>query len=126
MRVAAFCSADSAERKGQRQMLETILLGFAAAFGFAAAGAASAVFQLFTNRPVAFALPSGSTGRYALAVLGFAVTGPYIMARAAFRARFVDRRSWAMLGVGLSIALMWSICSGILFLDLLVRLRAIG
>ena len=108
-------------------MLELIILGFAAAFGFAASGAASAIFQAFTNRPVAFAVPSGAgTGRYAMAVLGFAVTGPYIMVKTAFRARFVDHRSWAMLGVGLSIALMWSICSGILFLDLLVRLRAIG
>ncbi len=107
-------------------MLESVLFAFAAAFGFAASGTASAAFQLVTKRPVAFALPSGGTARYALTLIGFAVTGPYIMAKAAFRARFIDHRSWAMLGVGMSIAVMWSICSGILVLDLMVRVGAIG
>jgi hypothetical protein len=107
-------------------VLEALLLGFAAAFGFAASGMASTLYQFVTKRPVAFAAPSGGAGRYALTLLGFAITGPYIMMRAAFNARFVDHRSWGMVGIGLSIALMWSICSGILVLDLMLRVGAIG
>ncbi len=107
-------------------MFELILLAFAAAFGFAAAGTISALLQLFTNRPVAFAIPERGATAYLSAAVKFMLAGPYIVASAAFRARFVDHRSWGLLGGGLAIAAVWSACSGILLMDLMLRVGALG
>ena len=107
-------------------MLEALLIIFCAAFGFATAGTVSALLQWVTKRPVAFAIPEGGAVNYVTAALKFMVTGPYIMAKAAFHARFVDHRSWGMLGGGLAIAAMWSICSGLLVIDLMLKVGALG
>ena len=116
----------AAQFTGVTKVFELILLAFAAAFGFAAAGTISALLQLFTNRPVAFAIPEGGAGAYVTAAVKFMLAGPYIMALVALRARFVDRRSWGLLAGGITIAVIWSICSGILLMDLMLRVGALG
>jgi hypothetical protein len=107
-------------------MFELLLLVFAAAFGFAAAGSISALLQWLTNRPVVFAVPEGGAIGYLVAALKFMLAGPYIVVQASFRARFVDQKSWGVLGGGITIAAIWSICTGILLIDLMLRLGALG
>lgn len=107
-------------------MVELLLLVFAAAFGFAAAGGTSALLQWLTKRPVAFAVPERGAVAYMVAALKIMLAGPYIVAQASLRARFVDQKSWGILGGGITIAAIWSICTGILLIDLMLRLGAIG
>ena len=106
-------------------MPEALILAYATAVGFAASGLASTLFQWIRGRPAAFALPNGGLASYLLAALTIAVTGPYIVARSAFRARFADRKSWVLLGGGLFIAVMWSTCSGIVVLGFVLSLGAV-
>ena len=107
-------------------MFELLLLVFAAAFGFAAAGTSSALLQWLTKRPVVFAAPEGGAIGYVAAALKFMLTGPYIVVQASFRARFVDQKSWGFLGGGITIAAIWSACTGILLIDLMLRIGALG
>jgi len=107
-------------------MREALILAYATAVGFAASGMVSTLFQWVRGRPVAFALPNGGLPAYLLAALTIAVTGPYIVARLAFRARFAEQKSWAMLGGGLAIATLWSTCSGIVVLGFLLSVSPVG
>ena len=107
-------------------MFEFMLLAFAAAFGFAVSGSVSALLQWLTNRPVGFAVPEGGAVRYLVAALKFMLAGPYIMVQVSLRARFIDQKSWGVLGGGITIATIWSICSGILLIDLMLRVGALG
>ena len=97
---------------------ELMILVYATAVGFAASGMISTLMQSVTKRPVAFAIPNGGGGLvYFLTAISFALTGPYIVARATFRTSFAERE-WTMIGAGLFIAALWSSCSGILVLGL--------
>ncbi len=97
---------------------ELMILVYATAVGFAASGMISTLMQSVTKRPVAFAIPNGGGGLvYFLTAISFALTGPYIVARATFRTYFAERE-WTMIGAGLFIAALWSTCSGILVLGL--------
>lgn len=100
-----------------------MILLYAAAVGFVAAGIASSFYQLVTARPVAFVLPSGRLLACIAAGLSFALIGPYIVARTAIRLVTVDRRPATWLLGGFAIVLMWSACSGIIVLDLALSLR---
>jgi Family of unknown function (DUF6949) len=107
-------------------MREALIMAYATAVGFAASGMFSTLFQLIMGRPLAFAVPQGGAPSYFLAAIGFAVTGPYIISRAAFRARFVEKKSLGVLGGGLFIATLWSTCSGIAVLGLVLSLPGVG
>jgi hypothetical protein len=102
---------------------ELLVLAYATAVGFAAAGIASTFYQWVTARPVAFVLPSGRIVACVLAGVSFALVGPYIVARTAIRSVTVDRRPATWLVGGFAIVLLWSACSGILVLDLALSLR---
>jgi len=104
-------------------VLELLLLVYATAVGFVAAGLAASLFQLVTSRPVAFVLPSTRLVSCFVAGLSFALVGPYIVARAAVRARWSDRKPLTWLAGGLALALLWSTCSGIVVLDLALSVR---
>lgn len=104
--------------EGGSLLRELMILAYATAVGFAVSGMISAVLQLVTKRPVAFALPSGGAPAYLLAALSFVITGPYIVARASFQARFLNGGSLGIMGGGLFVAVLWSTCSGIVILGL--------
>lgn len=108
----------------EHHMRETLILAYAAAVGFAASGATSTLLQTFTRRPVAFSVPEGGAGRLLIALLSFMVTGPYIVARATFRMAAKRGKSFGLVGGGLAIAMLWSACSGIAILGLLLSLQA--
>ena len=104
-------------------MREGLIMLYATALGFGAAGLIASFLQLVTNRPVAFAIPDkAGILSYVTAALRFAIIGPYIIARMAFRAAAPPQRSLGMLGGGLFVATLWSTCSGILVLGLAVSL----
>ncbi len=105
-------------------MREAFILAYATAVGFAASGATSTLVQTVTGRPVAFAAPEGGYWRLFLAALSFMVTGPYIVARTTFRMAAERGRSFGLVGGGLAVALLWSMCSGIAILGLVLSLRA--
>ena len=107
-------------------MREALILAYATAVGFAASGATSTLIQWMQGRPVAFALPSGGLLSFLATGLSLAVTGPYIVVRAAFFAWFAERRSLAIFGGGLLVATLWSTCSGIVVLGLVLALPGVG
>ena len=106
-----------------RRLSQLMILAYATAVGFAAAAIASSFYQLVTARPVAFALPNARPLPMILAGVSIALVGPYVVARAAVRAVTVDRRPASWLVGGFAIVFLWSACSGILVLDLLLSLR---
>ena len=99
-------------------MTELFVFVFATAVGFVAAGLASSFFQLVTSRRVAFVMPGPHLGKSIAVGAAFAIIGPYIVARGALRAAFIDRRPLVWLAGGLALAAGWSFCSGLILLDL--------
>lgn len=99
-------------------MSELLLFTFCIAVGFVAAGLTSSLVQLVTGRPVVFALPRASLIPCILAGVSFTVIGPYIVARGAVRASLTDGKPLTWLAGGLTLALLWSACSGIIVLDI--------
>ena len=104
-------------------MREFWILVYASAVGFVAAGVISSLYQLVTRRQVAFSIPNPRFISCFAAVVSFALVGPYIVARNTIRSRFVDRKPLSWLAGGFSLAALWSVCSGILVLDVALAVR---
>jgi hypothetical protein len=105
-------------------MRDLFLLSYCAAIGFVAAGVAASFYKMMTHEPARFAL-LGQGWAGALATFLFcAVSGPAIMLDLVVKLRFTDRRALGALFGGLAIVLLWSVCSGILVLQLVLQIRS--
>ncbi len=94
-----------------------MLLLYATAVGFVAAGVVSSGYQLVTAQPLKLVI-GGTTGSIARATLLCAVAGPLLIARA-LAAEFAARnRTPTILAAGTFAAMVWSCCLGILILGL--------
>lgn len=102
-------------------LFETILLLYATAVGFVAAGIAGSLYQLITQEPPRFPGLSGGFVAIVLSWLVCAVTGPFIVGRmlvAAWRQRNPREKTtvgWSMAGI--AVAGLWSGCSGIVLIQ---------
>jgi hypothetical protein len=99
------------------------LLLYCAAVGFVAAGVAASFYKMVTKEPARFTLLG--TGWFAALVtfLFCALTGPAIVMDLVIRQRLADRKAIPMLLAGLVVAALWSVCSGVLVLDLVISIR---
>lgn len=103
-------------------LFKLLLLCYASAIGFTAAGIVSSFYQLVTAKPVRFALLGDGAGAMFVSALFFAVCGPMIMFRTAVRARLIDNQSVGILCGGVAIAAIWGCCVGIVALDLVLSI----
>ncbi len=102
-------------------LFETVLLFYATAVGFTAAGIAGSLYQLITREPPRFPGLSGGFAAIVVSWLFCAIIGPFIVGRMLV-ARWTERSrrepnplGWSVAGI--FVAGLWSGCSGIILLQ---------
>lgn len=101
---------------------EGFLILYCAAVGFVASGVAASFYKMMTREAPGFALLGRGWLAAIVTFLFCGITGPAIVMDMVLRGRS-DRGAVGTAVAGLFIALLWSICSGILVLDLVLQLR---
>ena len=100
-----------------------MILAYAGSVGFVAAGIASSFYKLITSEPARF----GPQGPGALALLSAfifgALTGPVIVVEKALSTRRTDRIPLGWVAAGIFCAGLWSCCSGVVVLQLVLAIR---
>lgn len=96
---------------------DALLLAYCGLVGCASAGAAASFHRLVTARPARFAVMGRSWMAAFSSYLFFAVTGPAIVAAAVWRGRTDGGYSLGVAIGGIAVALVWSVCSGLVVLD---------
>jgi hypothetical protein len=94
-----------------------MLLLYATAVGFVAAGLVSSGYQLVTAQPLKLVI-GGTTASIARATVLCAVAGPLLIARALASELAAKNRTPTILAAGTFAAMVWSCCLGILILGL--------
>jgi hypothetical protein len=112
-----------ARNEGEPVLRDALLLSYCAAVGFVAAGVAASFYKLMTQEPAQFRMLGKGWGAAVTTFFFCAVTGPAIIFDLILKSRFVDRGASTTFLVGLAVALIWSICSGILVLELVLTVR---
>ncbi|KPL55671.1 MULTISPECIES: DUF6949 family protein [Hyphomicrobiales] len=103
--------------------LNAMILIYAVATGFVAAGLLASLYQLMTDRPPAFAVSTENLVTGVGAIMMCAFAGPFIIMRNAIRGRLIEHRPLGWLAASAFIAAGWSLCSGILVIEFALALR---
>ena len=105
-------------------LFDGLLILYCGAVGFVAAGIAASFYKMVTSEAARFAL----LGRSWLALLStflfFAVSGPAIIMDGALKQRSDGGNVAAWLAARMVVAGLWSVCSGIIVLGLLVSAQS--
>ena len=99
---------------------DAFILGYAAAVGFVAAGIIASLYRLLTSEPARFALLGRSMFAMATSFFFCALTGPVIIVEHAVQNRRSQTGTAGRLFAGLFVAAMWSCCSGVVVLSLVL------
>lgn len=102
---------------------ELAIAVYATTCGFVSAGIVSSFYTLVTDRPVRFAVELNTLWRGVVDLVLCAFTGPFIIMRNAIRGRRQDQRPVGWLVASTAIAAGWSLCSGIVVVQLLLVMR---
>jgi hypothetical protein len=92
------------------------------AVGFVAAGLAASLAQLVSGEPLRFRVDAKSVLASSGTVLLCVLAGPAILMRNSWRAARAQARSPIWLGLSAMIAGVWSLLSGSVLLDLILKL----
>lgn len=99
-------------------MGDLLLLAYAGAVGFVAAGIAGSLYKMVTSEPARF----GLLGESALALITTfafcALTGPVIVVNRAIETRRAYQLPLGWVAAGIALAGLWSCCLGIVVLEL--------
>jgi cytochrome c biogenesis protein CcdA len=104
-------------------MRDVLLVFYCAAVGFVAAGIAASFYKMVTREPARFRLLGQGWFAAFTTFLFCALTGPAIIVDLVVRSRSADRGAVGTLLVGLAVAAVWSVCSGVLVLELVLTVR---
>ncbi len=99
-----------------------LLIIYCGAIGFVASGIAASFYKMVTSEAARFALLGQGWLAAASTFLFFAVTGPAIIVQGALKRRSGDNAA-GWLVVSMLVAGLWSVCSGIIVLGLLLSLE---
>ena len=99
------------------------LILYCAAVGFVASGIAASFYKMMTKEAPRFALLGKGMAAMAVTFVLCAVTGPAIVMDIVMKSRITDRAAVGTALFGLFVMLLWSVCSGVLVLDLVITLR---
>ena len=106
---------------------ELLLLLYCMVCGFVASGVAASFFRLATSKPARFALLGEGAFGAATTFVFCAVTGPVIIVDTVLKGDLPRGNPLAWMGGGFLVAAVWSTCSGVLLLDLmLVMFNSLG
>ncbi|MGH6734897.1 MAG: DUF6949 family protein [Methyloceanibacter sp.] len=103
-------------------MLSVALYLYVMAVGFVMAGVLASFVQLVSGEPMRFNLEPKSILASLGGVLLRVLAGPAILMRNAWRGMRVEARPRVWFGVSLAIAAVWSLFSGALLIDLILKL----
>ncbi|MBO9419673.1 hypothetical protein J7444_09985 [Labrenzia sp. R4_1] len=98
-------------------MLDLLIVGYIACAGFVAAGLLGSLYQLVTNQPPKFNFSGTTIFGFAAGVLVCVFAGPFIIMRNAIRGRRIENRPLGWLVASSTIAGMWSMCSGLMVMN---------
>jgi hypothetical protein len=104
-------------------LADLLIICFATASGFVAAGVLSSFYQLVTETPARFDITADRIWAGTLQVILLMFAGPAIVMRNAIRGRMIERRPLGWLAASAVIAAAWSLCSGIVVLEFALALR---
>jgi cytochrome c biogenesis protein CcdA len=102
---------------------DAILLGYAATVGFVAAGVIASFYKWMTSEPARFVLLGQGSFALVTSFAFFALTGPVIIVEQLLRMYRTKQGPAGGLVVGVLIAALWSCCSGIVVLSVVLSLR---
>jgi len=94
---------------------------FCAAFGFAAAGAITCFYQLVTSETAEFATEWRGWWAALIAVLLSMFGGPFILARKVYNGIRLGEMGPLPAMMFLGLCFMWSVCAGVLYIDIAIR-----
>ena len=98
------------------------LLFYCAAVGFVAAGIAASFFKMVTSEPARFALLGQSWLGLVTTFIFCALSGPAIIMDYALRRRPWDGDALRLIAASALVAGLWSVCSGILVLQVVISI----
>ncbi len=105
-------------------LLDSLLLLYSAAIGFVAAGIVASFYKMMTEETARFRL-LGTTFWAALTTFLFcALSGPFIIMQQAVAMMREERNAVGWFAASFFIAALWSCCSGILVLELVLDLKS--
>lgn len=99
------------------------LLLYCTAIGFVASGIAASFYKMMTQEPARFAMLGPGWFAAVATFLFCAVTGPAIVMDMVIQHRLSERGAVAAIAAGVGVALLWSVCSGVIVLDVVLTLR---
>jgi len=98
-------------------LFDLLLIGYIACAGFVAAGVLGSLYQLITREPPRFNFAGESVMAFLTGVLMCVFAGPFIIMRNAIRGRRIENRPLGWLVASSTIAGMWSMCSGVMVMN---------
>lgn len=98
-------------------LFDLLLVGYIACAGFVAAGVLGSLYQLITKEPPRFNFAGESILAFLTGVFMCLFAGPFIIMRNAIRGRRIENRPLGWLVASSTIAGMWSMCSGLLVMN---------
>ena len=99
---------------------ESVLLLYCAVIGFVASGTTASFFKLVTAKPARFALLGEGYLATATTFAFCAVTGPAIIAEMALAGSLPRSNTAGWIAGCLAVAVLWSSCSGVILLQIMV------
>jgi hypothetical protein len=99
------------------------LILYCGAVGFVASGVAASFYKMMTAEAPRFALLGKGIAAMFVTFVLCAITGPAIVMDIVLKSRISDRSAVGTALAGVFVALLWSVCSGVLVLALVLNLR---
>jgi cytochrome c biogenesis protein CcdA len=110
-------------RRGRTVLGDLLILGYAVTVGFVAGGIVASFYQLVTSEQARFALLGSGLVATMTTIAFCALTGPVIIMDRALKARVRDKEPVGWFFGSIFVAALWSCCSGIVVLGLVLSLR---
>ncbi len=105
-------------------LFNLLIVGYIACAGFVASGVLGSLYQLITKQPPKFAFDGEGILSFIAGFFVCVFAGPFIIRRNAIRGRRIEKRPLGWLVASSTIAGMWSMCSGVMVIN--VALIMIG
>lgn len=107
-------------------LFDLLLVGYIACAGFVAAGVLGSLYQLITREPPRFGFAGEHLPGFLAGLFLCVFAGPFIIMRNAIRGRRIEKRPLGWLVASSTIAGMWSMCSGIMVMNVALILVGMG
>jgi hypothetical protein len=105
-------------------MRDGLLVLYCGVIGFVAAGIAASFYKMITSQPARFSLLGPGWLGALSSFFFFALTGPAILMEMALEQRKASANAGGWLLAGFAVSALWSLCSGIIVLGLVLALRS--